>query len=65
MPLSACAQLEQLRSAYPCRPLILVWDNVSYHHAKAVQKRAEQLGIQLGYLPPYSPDLQPIERLWA
>lgn len=44
---------------------MLIWDNVSYHHAKAVRSCAEQLGIELVYLPPYSPDLQPVERLWA
>ncbi len=56
--------LVALRDSYPDRPLVLVWDNVRYHHAKAVRSYADQLGIQLVYLPPYSPDFMPVERLW-
>lgn len=56
--------LGALRDSYPGRRLILIWDNVRYHHAKAVRSCAEELGIQLLYLPPYSPDLMPVERLW-
>lgn len=62
---TTCTMLEQLRAAYPKRPLILVWDNVSYHRSKTVRDCAQQLGIQLVYLPPYSPDFMPVERLWA
>jgi transposase len=49
--------LVALRDRYPDRPLVLVWDNVRYPHAKAVRSYADQLGIQLAYLPPYSPDI--------
>ena len=56
--------LGALRDSYPDRRLLLVWDNVRYHHAKTVRSHADQLGIQLVYLPPYSPDLMPVERLW-
>jgi transposase len=49
--------LVALRDSYPDRPLVLVWDNVRYPHAKAVRSYADQLGIQLAYLPPYSPDI--------
>lgn len=56
--------LHELRASYPDRRLVLVWDNVRYHHAKAVRRCAEELGIELVYLPPYSPDLMPVERLW-
>ncbi len=43
---------------------MLVWDNVRYHHSIKVRQKAEELGIQLLYLPPYSPDLMPVEGLW-
>ena len=33
-------------------------------HCKVVQNLAEELGIELLYLPPYSPNLNLIERLW-
>jgi hypothetical protein len=56
--------LERLRGAYPHWRLIFVWDHVSYHRAKAVRARAQELGIELVFLS-YSPDLQPAERLWA
>ena len=56
--------LDALRASYPDRRLLLVGDNVRYHHAKAVRSYAAQLEIQLLYLPPYSPDLMPVERLW-
>lgn len=42
----------------------LILDNAGYHHSKRVQDFAKELGIQLHYLPPYSPNLNPIERLW-
>lgn len=44
--------------------LLLILDNVPYHHTKEVKALARQLGIQLLYLPPYSPNLNLIERLW-
>jgi len=56
--------LVALRDSYPDRPLVLVWDNVRYNHAKAVRSYADQLGIQQVYLLPYSPDFMPVERLW-
>ena len=40
-------------------------DNMRSHHAKDVKKVLEQSGIKYLYLPPYSPDLNPIEKLWS
>ncbi len=34
------------------------------HRAKDVREEAEKLSITLVYLPPYSPDLNPIENIW-
>ena len=60
--------LQRLRlvSAQEKRPAIVITDNAKYHHAKLHQQwRAEQAPqFQLDYLPPYSPELNPIERVW-
>ena len=61
---TTCEMLHQLRHSYPGRALVLIWDNVRYHHSLKVRQCAQELVIQLEYLPPYSPDLMPVERLW-
>ena len=57
--------LRKLREQHPARRIIVIWDNVRYHHSKLVHTKAAQLGIELRSLPPYSPDLMPVERLWS
>lgn len=44
---------------------IVVMDNLSAHKAAAVRQRIEAVGASLLYLPPYSPDLNPIEKCWS
>ena len=48
------------------RKVIMFLDNVKYHHAKCLQpfllKNAHR--IELIFLPPYSPDFNPMERIW-
>jgi len=45
--------------------IILVLDNVRYHHAKLLKNFLEEnQRLEILYLPPYSPDLNPIERAW-
>lgn len=44
---------------------IVVTDNLSSHKGPAVQALIEAAGAQLRYLPPYSPDFNPIENLFA
>ena len=44
--------------------LHLILDGAGYHRAQTVVDKADKLGIKLHYLPPYSPNLNPIERLW-
>lgn len=40
-------------------------DNMRTHHANAVQAVLAASGVKVLFLPPYSPDLNPIERLWS
>ncbi|MFC1226789.1 IS630 family transposase [Pedobacter sp. BG31] len=51
---------------YHERKVVMVLDNVPYHHAKRLKPILERYKhrIELVYLPPYSPDLNPIERVW-
>src|SRR5215207_2896336 len=44
---------------------IVVMDNLAAHKAKAVQRALDRAGINYRYLPPYSPDLNPIEQAWS
>lgn len=44
---------------------VVVIDNLSPHRAPAVRERLEAAGLGLLYLPRYSPDLSPIEPMWA
>jgi transposase len=60
-----CELLKVLRSKNPSREVIyLILDNARYNHSSKVKLMATKLGIELMYLPPYSPNLNPIERLW-
>ena len=43
----------------------VVMDNVSFHKVASVEKLIKQTGAQILYLPPYSPDLSPIELMWS
>ena len=44
---------------------IVIWDNLSPHHSPAVIQAIERTGAAVWSLPPYSPDLNPIEMLWS
>lgn len=44
---------------------IVIMDNLQTHHANAVKEVIENLNIKVMYLPPYSPDLNPIEKMWS
>ena len=44
---------------------IIVMDNMRSHHAKIVKQILDESGISYMYLPPYSPDLNPIEKMWS
>jgi transposase len=44
---------------------IVVMDNLSSHKVPEVRERIEAVGAECLYLPPYSPDLNPIEKAWS
>jgi Transposase and inactivated derivatives len=57
--------LKKLRSHHrEGQKIHLILDNAGYHRSKEVLRYAQALKIKLHYLPPYSPNLNPIERLW-
>jgi transposase len=44
---------------------IVIMDNLSTHKISGVRELIESTGARLVYLPPYSPDLSPIELFWS
>jgi transposase len=44
---------------------IVVMDNASFHKSPLVQEAIEKANCKLIYLPPYSPEHNPIEKFWA
>ena len=60
--------LKHLRqvSAHAGRRVVVIVDNASYHHARVHHEWREAAHglFDLFYLPPYSPDLNPCERVW-
>lgn len=57
--------LEKIQRSYPDEEkIIVVCDNARYHYSLLVQKYLEDSRIELKFQPPYSPNLNLIERLW-
>ena len=44
---------------------VVIMDNLSAHKVKGVREGIEAAGATLRYLPPYSPDMNPIESCWS
>lgn len=44
---------------------VLILDNASFHRSEKSKQLVEAAGCKLMFLPPYSPDLNPIEKCWA
>lgn len=59
-----CHILRKIAAEYENKEVHLVLDNARYQKCQAVRVLAEQLGLHLEYIPPYSPNLNLIERLW-
>ena len=50
---------------FPLPRSVLVMDNVASHHSPYVRAMCDQAGVVLEYIPPYSPDLSPIEESFS
>jgi transposase len=50
---------------WPQPKSVLVMDNASFHHTERLEQMCYDAGVKLVYLPPYSPDLNPIEEFFA
>ncbi len=59
-------RLLRRRSCHSGRRVVVITDNAKYHHANlhAEWRSEQEPEFQLMFLPPYSPDLNPIERVW-
>ena len=44
---------------------VVIMDNASFHKSQRTRELIESVGCKLIFLPPYSPDLNPIEKFWA
>jgi transposase len=58
-------QLLPLCSRWPEPKSVLVMDNATIHHTERIEQMCRDAGVKLVYLPPYSPDLNPIEEFFA
>lgn len=56
--------MEKIRFHYDKKTVHLILDQSGYHRAGLVAEKAAEFNIKLHFLPPYSPNLNPIERLW-
>lgn len=62
---SVTVLFDQLKQAYPnATKLHIILDQAGYHRSEELANYAQMHNIQLHFLPPHSPNLNPIERLW-
>ena len=61
------AFLKNLRRHLRGRKLLIIWDRLQAHRSRLVRDYVDTEGgdIQLEFLPPYAPELNPVEYLWA
>jgi DDE superfamily endonuclease len=59
-------QLDLLPQVVDGEPVIVVWDNLNVHKSHAMRAFvATRDWLQVAYLPPYAPELNPVEGLWS
>lgn len=61
---SVCEFLVKIVEENRGKIIILILDNSKAHKADKTETKARELGIILVFLPPYSPDLNPVEFIW-
>lgn len=59
-----CMMLRKVADEYAEQTIHIVMDNARYQKCESVKTLAASLGIELVYIPPYSPNLNLIERVW-
>lgn len=59
------AYIEQVLAPTLHKGDVVVMDNLRAHKVKGVKEAVESCGAKVIYLPPYSPDLNPIEKCWS
>ncbi|GCC11197.1 hypothetical protein IPdc08_01247 [archaeon] len=59
-----CEFLEKIREKNPHKSIIIMLNNFRSHWANKTRDTASRLGINLVFIPIYSPDLNPIEFIW-
>ena len=63
--LTTIEHFEIVRKHYGDKPIAYLIDNASWHKTKKVKEYCEENNITLLFLPPYSPEYNPIERVWG
>jgi transposase len=56
--------MDKIRGKYGRKKVHLILDQSGYNRSSLLPEHAEKCNIKLHFLPPYSPNLNPIERLW-
>jgi len=67
-PTNSSVFREYVREILPptlCPGDVVILDNLSAHKDQEVKELVEAAGAELKFLPPYSPDLNPIEIMWS
>lgn len=59
------AQLPHHCGRYPEPKSVIIMDNASWHHSEKILRLRRDAGVVLEYLPPYSPDFNPIEEYFG
>ena len=59
------AYIEQVLAPTLIEGDVVVMDNLGAHKVKGIREAIEGRGATVIYLPPYSPDLNPIEKCWS
>ena len=57
--------LEELRRINLFEDMLLVMDNLMVHKCKHMQERLDELGFEVAWTPPYSPQFNGIEEVWS
>lgn len=59
------AYVEQVLAPTLFKGDVVIMDNLGAHKVKGIREAIEARGAKVIYLPPYSPDLNPIEKCWS